>query len=70
MANDFPTPVAGGGSGVIGALLIVLPAICLPSMDMIGKVLSWRATVAMGGAGGAVCLTWLLGAASLTVVGS
>jgi uncharacterized membrane protein YraQ (UPF0718 family) len=65
MANDFLTPVAGGGSGVIGALLIVLPAVCVPSMVMVGKVLSWRVTAAMAGA---VCLTGLLGAASLTVL--
>ena len=48
---------AGAGAGVIGALLIVLPAICLPSMVMVGKALSWRVTAAMAGA---VCLTGLL----------
>jgi uncharacterized membrane protein YraQ (UPF0718 family) len=66
MVTDFLTPVAGAGSGVTGALLIVLPAICLPSMVMVGKVLSWRVTAAMAGA---VCLTGLLGRASLTVLG-
>jgi uncharacterized membrane protein YraQ (UPF0718 family) len=41
---------AGPGAGVIGALLIVLPAICLPSMVMIAGALGWRATSAMAAA--------------------
>lgn len=38
---------AGAGGGVIGALLVVLPAISLPSIVMVGRALSWRATWAM-----------------------
>jgi len=36
---------AGAGSGVVGTLLLVLPAISLPSMVMVGKQLTWRFTL-------------------------
>lgn len=38
---------AGAGAGVVGALLITLPAISLPSMVMVGRTLTWRTTAAM-----------------------
>ncbi|MDN6374508.1 MAG: hypothetical protein L0K12_16535, partial [Brevibacterium aurantiacum] len=38
----------GVGAGVTGALLIVLPALSIPSMVMVGKSLGWRTTTAMG----------------------
>jgi uncharacterized membrane protein YraQ (UPF0718 family) len=41
---------AGFGAGVIGALLITLPAVSLPSLVMVGRALSWRVTVAVTGA--------------------
>lgn len=40
----------GVGAGVTGALLIVLPALSIPSMVMVGKSLGWRTTTAMGAA--------------------
>lgn len=40
---------AGVGAGAAGALLITLPALSVPSMVMVGRALSWRATVAMAG---------------------
>ncbi len=40
----------GVGAGVIGTLLITLPAISLPSMAMAGRALSWRVTAALAGA--------------------
>ncbi|WP_308207599.1 permease [Actinomadura madurae] len=57
---------AGAGAGVVGALLITLPAISLPSMIMVMRELSWRVTAAAGtavavaglAAGG---LLWTLG---------
>jgi uncharacterized protein len=57
---------AGAGAGVVGALLIVLPAICFPSMVMVAGALGWRATTAMATG---VCATGLLSAALLTVLG-
>ncbi len=39
---------AGLGLGVVGALLITLPAVSLPSMVMVGRALSWRVTLAIG----------------------
>ncbi|SDQ12179.1 permease [Quadrisphaera sp. DSM 44207] len=39
---------AGAGAGVLGALLIALPALSLPSALMVGRALGWRVT-------GAVC---------------
>ncbi|WP_149263364.1 permease [Actinomadura sp. K4S16] len=41
---------AGAGAGVLGALLITLPAVSLPSMVMVVRDLSWRVTAAAGGA--------------------
>jgi uncharacterized membrane protein YraQ (UPF0718 family) len=35
---------------VVGAMLITLPALSVPSMVMVGRALSWRATVAMAAA--------------------
>jgi hypothetical protein len=57
---------AGAGAGVIGALLIVLPAICLPSMVMVAASLGWRATSAMAAA---VCGTGLFAALLLALLG-
>jgi uncharacterized protein len=55
---------AGAGAGLIGALLIVLPASCLPSM--IGRTLGWRVTAAMAGG---VAATGLVAAAMLAAIG-
>ena len=41
---------AGASAGVLGALLIALPAISLPSGVMVGRALGWRATAATAGA--------------------
>ncbi|WP_207938585.1 permease [Actinomadura darangshiensis] len=41
---------AGAGAGVLGVLLITLPAISLPSMVMVVRDLSWRVTATAGGA--------------------
>lgn len=41
---------AGVGTGTIGALLIALPALSLPSMVMVGRALSWRLTIAAAAA--------------------
>ncbi|SPT59136.1 permease [Actinomadura madurae] len=69
-AGEIPILVglaaAGAGAGVVGALLITLPAISLPSMIMVMRELSWRVTAAAGtavavaglAAGG---LLWTLG---------
>ncbi|HEY9565072.1 MAG TPA: permease [Nocardioides sp.] len=40
----------GAGMGTIGALLITLPALSVPSMVMVAKAFSWRTTLAMSGA--------------------
>lgn len=54
---------AGFGLGVIGALLITLPAVSLPSLVMVGRALTWRVTlaaaagVAVAGAAAALLLT-------------
>lgn len=37
---------AGFGIGVVGALLITLPAVSLPSLAMVGRALTWRVTLA------------------------
>jgi uncharacterized protein len=57
---------AGAGAGVIGALLIVLPAICLPSMVMVAGALSWRVTIAMAAG---VAATGLLAAGLMYALG-
>lgn len=41
---------AGAGTGVVGTLLITLPAISLPSMVMVMRDLSWRVTLATAAA--------------------
>jgi len=41
---------AGASGGVLGALLIALPAISLPSGVMVGRALGWKATAATAGA--------------------
>ncbi|GAB2596660.1 permease [Microlunatus antarcticus] len=41
---------AGASLGVLGALLIVLPAVSLPSAVMVGRALGWKATAATAGA--------------------
>jgi uncharacterized protein len=40
----------GAGTGMVGALLVTLPALSLPSMVMVGRALSPRVTAAMAGA--------------------
>ena len=35
---------------MLGALLIALPALSLPSMIMVGRALTWRVTLAAGAA--------------------
>lgn len=57
--------VLGLGAGPLGALLITLPAISLPSMVMVGRSLSWRVTVAMAAG---VAVTGLAGAALLAAL--
>lgn len=57
---------AGAGAGLIGALLIVLPAICLPSIVMVGRTLGWRVTAAMAGG---VAATGLVAATMLGALG-
>ena len=41
---------AGASAGVLGALLLALPAISLPSFVMVGRALGWRVTAAAAGA--------------------
>lgn len=41
---------AGAGAGLLGTLLITLPAVSLPSMVMVTRDLSWRVTAAAGAA--------------------
>jgi uncharacterized membrane protein YraQ (UPF0718 family) len=51
---------AGGlGKGPLGALLLTLPAISLPSMAMVGRVVGWRVTLATAAA--VVCAGALAG---------
>jgi hypothetical protein len=40
---------AGAGTGVLGALLIALLALSLPSIIMVGRLLTWRVTLAAAG---------------------
>jgi len=56
---------AGVGSGPVGALLITLPAVSLPSMVMVARSLSWRATLSVAGV---VAVGGLVGAAALVLV--
>lgn len=57
---------AGVSSGVLGALLVTLPALSLPSMAMVGRALTWRVTVAMAGV---VVLAGLAAALLVTLLG-
>jgi uncharacterized membrane protein YraQ (UPF0718 family) len=41
---------AGASAGVLGALLIALPALSLPSAVMVGRAMGWRVTAATAGA--------------------
>lgn len=52
----------GVAAGSAGALLITLPVLSIPSMAMVGRVFSWRVTVAMAGA---VAVAGLVSAALL-----
>ncbi|WP_030444187.1 permease [Actinocatenispora sera] len=57
---------AGAHAGTIGALLITLPALSVPSMVLVGRALSWRATLTMAAA---VVVAGLLAAALLAALG-
>ncbi|MFD8914594.1 permease [Streptomyces sp. NPDC059575] len=57
--------VLGLPAGVLGALLITLPAISLPSMVMVGRAFGWRLTAATTGL---VVLAGLLGGVLLAVL--
>jgi uncharacterized protein len=57
---------AGVGTGPLGALLLTLPAISLPSMVMVGRAMTWRVTLATAAAVAATGvaaggLLWALG---------
>ena len=41
---------AGASAGVLGALLLALPALSLPSAVMVGRAMGWRVTAATAGA--------------------
>jgi uncharacterized membrane protein YraQ (UPF0718 family) len=56
---------AGASAGVLGALLIALPALSLPSMIMVGRALTWRVTLA---AGAATVLVGVMAGGLLTVL--
>lgn len=67
-AGEIPLPQglssAGFSLGVVGALLVTLPAVSLPSLVMVGRALTWRVTAAAAGAvaiGGAVAALLLTG---------
>jgi uncharacterized membrane protein YraQ (UPF0718 family) len=68
-AGEIPILVAlvaaGAGQGVLGALLITLPAISLPSMAMAGRALTWRVTATTAAV---VCAAGLAGGALLWVL--
>jgi uncharacterized membrane protein YraQ (UPF0718 family) len=55
----------GASPGVLGALLLVLPALSLPSMVMVGRALTWRVTAA---AAGATALVGVLAGGLLTLL--
>jgi uncharacterized protein len=57
----------GVGKGPLGALLIALPAISLPSMAMVGRTIGWRVTI---GAALAVAAAAVLAGALLWALGS
>jgi hypothetical protein len=56
---------AGAGAGAIGTLIIVLPAISVPSMVMVAGAMGSRVTTALAAG---VCVTGLLGGVLLTVL--
>jgi uncharacterized protein len=56
---------AGAGAGVLGALLVVLPTVSLPSAVMVGRALGWGTTVV---AAASVVLTGVLAGGLLTVL--
>jgi hypothetical protein len=47
---------AGASAGVLGALLLALPAVSLPSAVMVGRAMGWRVTAATGAATVAVAV--------------
>jgi len=47
---------AGASAGVLGALLLALPALSLPSILMVGRALGWRVTLSAAGATVAVAV--------------
>lgn len=57
---------AGFGLGVVGALLITLPAVSLPSMVMVGRALTWRVTLAVAAA---VAVAGAVAGLALTAIG-
>jgi uncharacterized membrane protein YraQ (UPF0718 family) len=57
--------LAGASTGVLGALLVTLPAVSLPGMVMVGRALGWRATLITAGV---VVAGGLLAAGLLTVL--
>lgn len=56
---------AGFGLGAIGALLITLPAVSLPSMVMVGRALTWRVTLTVAAA---VAVTGAISGLALTSI--
>ena len=57
---------AGASAGVLGALLIALPAVSLPSAVMVGRAFGWRLTAATAGA---TVVAGLLAGGLLTALG-
>lgn len=55
----------GASSGVLGALLITLPAVSLPGMAMVARSLGWRATLTTAAV---VVAAGLVGAGAMTVL--
>lgn len=62
----FGLAAVGAAPGLLGVLLIVLPAVSLPSIIMAGRALSWRATFTTAGA---VALVGLVTGGLLSVIG-
>jgi len=56
---------AGASAGVVGALLVVLPTVSLPSAIMVGRALGWGTTAV---ASASVVLTGLLAGGALAVL--
>jgi uncharacterized membrane protein YraQ (UPF0718 family) len=57
--------LAGASTGVLGALLVTLPAVSLPGIAMVGRALGWRATAATAGV---VAVAGLVGAGLLVLL--